>query len=181
MARDKTQGVIRKLRAREAHLFQDHLLRLDAESRNQRFLGGVNDAFISRYPGRCFANGATVFAYIEDGKVLGAAELHPEDQDQPNTAEIAFSVEPELRRRGIGQRLFRRLITSARNEGIRHLRLNSHPSNEAMQALARKFKAQITFGNCGTMGSLKLPQATHSSIANELLDDIEANIIENAA
>lgn len=181
MARNKTTGVIRKLRSREVQLFQEHLLRLDAESRHNRFLGVVNDDFIAKYPARCFANGATIFAYIEDGKVLGAAELHPEKPEEKHTAEVAFSVEPELRRRGIGQRLFRRLIVSARNTGIRHLRLNCHPANEAMQGLARKFKAQITFGQCGTLGSLKLPPATPMSVASEVIDDIAANVFERAA
>lgn len=177
----KTNGVIRKLRPKEAALFKEHLLRLDPESRNQRFLGGVNDEFIAKYPARCFAHKATVFAYIEDGKVLGAAELHPESPEQKHTAEVAFSVEPELRRRGIGQRLFRRLIVSARNAGIRHLRLNCHPANEAMQGLARKFKAQISFGGCGTIGTLKLPAATAMSHISEAIDDMAATAFEKAA
>ncbi len=115
-----------------------------------------------------------MFAYIENGRVLGAAELHPEKPDEKHTAEVAFSVEPELRRRGIGQRLFCRLIVSARNHGIRHLRLNCHPSNEPMQGLARKFKAQISFGQCGTVGSLKLPAATPMSMVSEAVDDLTA-------
>jgi RimJ/RimL family protein N-acetyltransferase len=181
MAQHRTKGVIRKLRPREAALFRDHLLRLDAQSRNQRFLGGVNDEFIAAYPARCFANGATVFAYLEDGKVLGAAELHPESPEADHTAEVAFSVEPELRRRGIGQRLFRRLIVSARNHGIRHLKLNSHPSNDAMQGLARKFSAQITFGSCGTMGSLRLSKPTAMSYLSEAVDDFATAGLKGAA
>lgn len=181
MPRERTAGTIRKLRAREAKLFQDHLLRLDPESRHQRFLGGVNDEFLARYPSRCFARGATVFAYIENRKVLGAAELHPEDQDDKQTAEVAFSVEPTLRRRGIGQRLFRRLIVSARNAGVRRLRINCHPSNTAMQALARKFEAQVEFGDCGTIGTLKLPPATATSLASEAIDDLAVGLFGTAA
>ena len=42
-------GVIRKLWISEADLYRDHLLRLDGESRRNRFGGAVADEFIRGY------------------------------------------------------------------------------------------------------------------------------------
>ena len=42
-------GLIRKMWIGEAYKYRDHLLRLDPESRNRRFGGGVSDAYISNY------------------------------------------------------------------------------------------------------------------------------------
>ena len=44
-----TDGVIRKLWIERAGPYRDHLLRLDKESRRNRFGGGVSDEFILRY------------------------------------------------------------------------------------------------------------------------------------
>ncbi len=42
-------GTIRKLWIGEAELYREHLLRLDAESRRNRFGGAVSDEFIRKY------------------------------------------------------------------------------------------------------------------------------------
>ena len=43
-------GVIRRLFTTEGPLFRDHLLRLDAAGRRDRFMSGVADEFLVRYP-----------------------------------------------------------------------------------------------------------------------------------
>ena len=42
-------GGVRRLWAGETELYRQHLLRLDAESRRNRFGGAVSDEFIERY------------------------------------------------------------------------------------------------------------------------------------
>ena len=42
-------GTVRRLWIGEAELYRQHLLRLDAESRRNRFGGAVSDEFIGRY------------------------------------------------------------------------------------------------------------------------------------
>ena len=42
-------GVIRKLWHGEAEAYRDHLLRLDPESRRNRFGGGIGDELIAAY------------------------------------------------------------------------------------------------------------------------------------
>lgn len=149
-------GAIRQLRPSDEARFREHLLRLDPDSRRDRFNGPTNDDFVNRYADRCFHDGTTVVGYVEDEMVLGAAELHERaDLDEP-TAEIAFSVERQLQHKGIGSRLFERLIAHAHALGYSRLRVTTHPQNEAMKSLARKFKARLTFADGETVGLIEL-------------------------
>ncbi|WEX11467.1 GNAT family N-acetyltransferase [Chelativorans sp. AA-79] len=152
-------GVIRRLRPSELNLFREHLLRLDRESRRDRFNGAISDAFLEDYALRSFHEGATVVGYVEDGRVLGAAELHERPELDPPTAEIAFSVERPLQHRGLGSRLFERLIAHARSLGYTQLHVTTHANNDAMRALARKFSARLTFEEGETVGVIDLESA----------------------
>jgi GNAT superfamily N-acetyltransferase len=151
-------GSIRTLTAREMPLLRDHLLRLDPASRRDRFHGATDDSFIDSYAARCLADGTVVIAYVEDGKVLGAAELHQPDTSADGVPEIAFSVERSLRRKGIGSILFRRLIAEAEGRAYQSLRITTGSSNEAMRALAHKFGAHLTFRHGESTGSIDLTQ-----------------------
>ena len=57
-------GAIRRLFATEGSLFRDHLLRLDAAGRRDRFMGGVADEFLVRYATECFASRASSSAFL---------------------------------------------------------------------------------------------------------------------
>jgi GNAT superfamily N-acetyltransferase len=72
--------------------------------------------------------------------------------------EVAFSVEAELRGRGIGSLLFTRLIEAAKALGYDELRITTGSGNEAMRALARKFGADLTFRRGESTGSIDLAQ-----------------------
>ncbi|KFB09822.1 GNAT family N-acetyltransferase [Nitratireductor basaltis] len=151
-------GQVRGLRPSEMSLFRDHLLRLDAESRRDRFNGTASDHFIMRYAERCLQDGTTVVGYVENGRVLGAAELHERPDLTPPTGEIAFSVERELQHRGLGAVLFQRLVAHARALGYTRLRVTTHPQNRAMRSLAAKFHARLTFEEGETVGLIELSQ-----------------------
>jgi GNAT superfamily N-acetyltransferase len=150
-------GTIRQLRPSDRARFRDHLLRLDAASRRDRFNGYVDDAFIARYVDRSFAEGTTVAGYVEGDDVLGAAELHERPEESEPTAEIAFSVEKPLQHRGIGGKLFKRLIEQARGFGYARLLVTTHPDNLAMRALARRHDAHLTFADGEAVGTIELP------------------------
>ena len=153
------KGTIRQLRPSDLPRFRDHLLRLDAASRRDRFNGAASDAFVATYADRSFAEGTTVIGYVEGDKVLGAAELHERPDLPEPTGEIAFSVERELHHRGIGSALFERLITNARGLGYEKLRVTTHPGNLAMRELARKFDAHLSFESLETVGIIDLGKA----------------------
>jgi GNAT superfamily N-acetyltransferase len=150
-------GVVRTLRpSEELPLLRDHLLRLDPASRRDRFHGYMDDDFIERYAAKCAGDGTLVIAYIENGVVRGAAELHPPGQSPDGEPEIAFSVEASVRRQGVGSILFKKLIAEARFKGHRSLRITTGAQNEAMRALANKFGAHLTFRHGESTGSIAL-------------------------
>ncbi|MDP1582815.1 MAG: GNAT family N-acetyltransferase [Bradyrhizobium sp.] len=165
------RGSVRTLRQQEElPLLRDHLLRLDPESRHDRFHGFMDDSFIERYAAKCADDGTVIIAYIEDGVVRGAAELHPPDQSPDSQPEIAFSVEARVRRQGVGSILFKKLIAEARAKGYRSLRITTGAQNQAMRALAHKFGANLTFRHGESTGSIDLapqaqPQAARAAIA----------------
>jgi GNAT superfamily N-acetyltransferase len=162
----RARGYVRTLRQREElPRLRDHLLRLDPESRHDRFNGFMDDGFIERYAAKCADDGTVIIAYIEDGAVRGAAELHPPDKSPDALPEIAFSVEASVRRQGAGSILFRRLIAEARFKGYRSLRITTGAQNQAMRALANKFGAHLAFRRGESTGSIDLMQQPPAEFA----------------
>ncbi len=160
------KGSVRTLsQQEELPLLRDHLLRLDRTSRHDRFHGFMDDSFIERYAEKCANDGTVIIAYIEDGVVRGAAELHPPQQSPDAIPEIAFSVEASVRRQGVGIILFRKLIAVARAKGYKSLRITTGAGNEAMKALANKFGAHITFSHGESTGIIDLTQQNQPELA----------------
>lgn len=159
-------GYVRTLiQQEELPLLRDHLLRLDSESRHARFNGFLDNRFIERYAARCADDGTIIVAYIVDGVVRGAAELHPPEDASDSMPEAAFSVEASVRRQGIGTMLFRRLIAEARWKGYMNLRITTGADNHAMRALARKFGAHLVFRHGETTGTLDLTKTPEDELA----------------
>jgi GNAT superfamily N-acetyltransferase len=156
----RAKGHVRTLHQREElPLLRDHLLRLDPASRRDRFHGFMDQSFIERYAAKCADDGTVIIAYIDDGVVRGAAELHPPGQASDGLAEIAFSVEASARRQGVGSILFKRLIKEARAKGYPSLRITTGAGNQAMRALATKFGAHLTFRYGESTGIIDLVPA----------------------
>jgi GNAT superfamily N-acetyltransferase len=153
------EGTVRTLsQQEELPLLRDHLLRLDHQSRHDRFHGYMDDSFIARYAAKCADDGTLVIAYFENGVVRGAAELHPPETSPDFQPEIAFSVEASLRRHGVGSILFRKLIEEARAKRYRTLRITTGAQNDAMRALAHKFGAHLTFRHGESTGTIDLEE-----------------------
>src|SRR5207249_7633104 len=70
-------GVIRKFWIDRAGPYRDHLLRLDKESRRNRFGGAVSDEFIHKYIALPIGLDAVIHGYFVDGVLRGVAELRP--------------------------------------------------------------------------------------------------------
>jgi RimJ/RimL family protein N-acetyltransferase len=166
----RARGNVRTLRQQEElPQLRDHLLRLDPQSRHDRFHGFMDDDFIERYAAKCADDGTVIIAYIEDGVIRGAAELHPPDQSPDSQAEIAFSVETCVRRQGVGSILFRTLIAEARSKGYQSLRITTGAQNQAMRALANKFGAHLTFRHGESTGSIDLKQQPQPELAKHAI------------
>lgn len=164
-------GYVRTLsQQEELPLLRDHLLRLDAESRRDRFHGFMDDTFIESYAAKCADDGTIIIAYMENGIVRGAAELHPPSRSDDGVPEIAFSVEACVRRQGVGSILFKRLLSEARWKGYRRLRVTTDAGNEAMRALAAKFGAHLVFRHGESTGTIDVGQAPQAELAKLAID-----------
>lgn len=165
---------VRKLFATDLHEYRAHLLRLDSHTRYSRFGSFVRDAFIESYVESSFRDDALVFGYVEDGLVRGAAEFRPYRGEHGQHAEVAFSVEDDWRRRGIGSSLFEKLIITARNRQTARLVMHCLPENRAMQNLARHFQARIRLAPDERTGIIVNLNPTAMSLAQEATDDWRA-------
>lgn len=162
--RNRLTGAVRVLKPAEMPLLRDHLLRLDAVSRRDRFNGVVDDDFLIKYAAGCADGGVIVIGYIEEGEVHAAAELHEPKRSADQTPEIAFSVERHLRRRGVGSVLFKALLAEAKRHGYNKLRVTTGAQNDAMRALARKFGARLEFSHGELSGSIDLTDVRLSKV-----------------
>ena len=155
--------VIRRLCEDDREAFRAHLLRLDPESRHDRFHGGASDEYLNRYADHCFAPRDVIVGACIDGQLRGAGELRPLDADLANEfshgeaghAEAAFSIERGFRRRGLGFRLFEQLTLAAQSQEIVEIDFTCGADNKAMQSLARKFEAELHFHADHVTGRLK--------------------------
>ena len=67
-------GAIRKMWAGETAKYREHILRLDPESRRNRFAGGVSDDFIRKYVDLTNSLDAVVYGFFVGDTMRGAAE-----------------------------------------------------------------------------------------------------------
>ncbi len=164
-------GVIRKLWIGEMAKYREHVLRLDAESRRNRFAGGVSDDFVRNYVELNTGLDAVVHGFFIGGMIRGAAELRPLGLRFPRQAEAAISVEKPWQSHGVGSALLRRTLLTARNRGFRLLHMACLADNHRMQQLARKFDAELSFDFGGVVGEVESSRLTPLSLMRELMSD----------
>jgi GNAT superfamily N-acetyltransferase len=163
--------VIRKLWIGEADIYRDHLLRLDADSRRNRFAGTVSDEFVRNYAELSFGIDALIHGFFVDGALHGAAELRPIGAPLMREAEAAFSIEKPWQSHGVGSLLLERTLLAARNRGIKFLHMACLADNKRMQQLARKYDAELTFDFSNVVGEVATPRPTPLSVMREILAD----------
>jgi GNAT superfamily N-acetyltransferase len=162
-------GVVRRLWVGETELYRQHLLRLDAGNRRNRFGGAVSDEFIERYAEPSALGDAVIYGFSVDGIVRGAAELRL--LARPGEAEAALSIERAWQSRGVGTALLERVLLAGRNRKIEHLHMLCLADNRRMQQLARKFDAELSFQSGSVVGEMKAPRPTPISMMRELVED----------
>ena len=141
-----SDGTVRRLWAGEAELYRQHLLRLDAGSRRNRFCGVVSDDFIRRYAEPSALRSAFIYGFFVDGVLRGAAELRL--LEPAGEAEAEVSV-----------------------ENVERLHMLCLAENRRMQQLARKFDAELSFQSGSVTGEMKAPHPTPMSVIRELMAD----------
>ncbi|HXX50971.1 MAG TPA: GNAT family N-acetyltransferase [Xanthobacteraceae bacterium] len=164
-------GVIRKLWIGETAKYREHVLRLDPESRRNRFAGGVSDDFIRNYVDLTIGLDTVVHGFFIGGTIRGGAELRALGQRFPHEAEAAISVERPWQSHGVGSALLRRTLLAARNRGFQHLHMACLAENQRMQQLARKFDAELSFDFESVVGEVESSRPTPLSLMRELVSD----------
>ncbi|MEZ5891228.1 MAG: GNAT family N-acetyltransferase [Xanthobacteraceae bacterium] len=167
-------GLIRKLWSVETDAYRDHLLRLDAESRRNRFGGAIADDMIRTYAATAHGNDVVLHGFFVDGVLRGVADLRIIGPFYRREAEAAFSIEKPWQSHGIGSALLERSLLAARNRGIKHLHVCCLADNQRMQQLARKFEAELTFDFGTVIGKVENPHPTPLSVMRELVVDSHA-------
>ncbi len=164
-------GMIRKLWIGETEAYRNHLLRLDAESRRNRFGVAIADELVDAYMASPTWGGAVMHGFLVDGVLRGVAELKPFGAAFPSEAEAAFSVEKPWQSHGVGSALLARTLLAAGNRGIRHVHLACLSDNARMQQLARKFAAHLSFDLGSVVGEVAAPPPTPLSLLREIVAD----------
>lgn len=149
-------GAIRKLWVADTAAFRDHLLRLDPQTRRNRFAMCAGDEFIKRYAENSFALDTLIHGVFVGGRLVGVGELRSIGRSRED-AEAAFSVEGDWQGRGFGSRLMERVLLAARNRRIKHLYMNCLASNGSMQRLARRAGADLVYEG-GDVVALVVPE-----------------------
>ena len=164
-------GSIRKLWRADAAAYREHLLRLDAVSRRNRFGGTVSDDFIAGYVGVSLDLDAVIHGFFVDAVLRGAAELRPLGAVFAHEAEAAFSIEQPWQSHGVGTALLSRTLLSARNRGFKLLHMACLADNRRMQQLALKFDAELTFDFGSVVGEVEAAHPTPLSVMREFVVD----------
>jgi GNAT superfamily N-acetyltransferase len=122
----------------DAERYADHLLRLSPEDQRLRFFGEAPEYLVHIHAGVAASDNRIVAICEENGMIRAAGELMP-DPLRPEVGELAFTVEKDCQRKGMGAALMQELIDAGAKAGFRRLELEILPENESMLALARRF------------------------------------------
>ncbi len=164
-------GTVRKLWFTETEKFQDHLIRLDKESRRMRFGMAVSDAFIRTYTEGTNRFQSVIYGFFVAREMRAAAELRMIGDSWQGDAEAAFSVEGDYQDSGVGTELLGRIIVAARNRGVDRLYMNCLAENRRMQRIAKKYQADLYFDHGEVVGQLKPSYPTPLSLWSEAMDN----------
>jgi RimJ/RimL family protein N-acetyltransferase len=112
---------LRPLDVSDADAILRHFGAFDSFDRFARFFSSRSDAGLKNFvEGFDWSRMIAVGAFAED-RLVGLAELGWEEGDDGSLAELAFSVSPDWRNRGIGTWAARRVCHEARGRGVRRI------------------------------------------------------------
>jgi len=164
--------VYRKLLPTELSRFRDHLLRLSPADMQSRFSAGVGAAFIEEHCRRFDWLSGRILGAFDDGALVGAAEIRwLEKPGRGWRAEVAITVEENYQEQGVGTELLRRVVTYARNRGLKSLYMLCLTDNRRMQAIARKLEGQLTFESGQVEADIAMPFPTQFTLLDEALGE----------
>jgi GNAT superfamily N-acetyltransferase len=125
--------------------FLQHLLRLDPQSRLQRFCHPASDADVRGYVGRLDLKRTRVIGFVCDGVMRAAAELSPAGNGRGVVFDATVSVERAWQGRGIATALLLRAIAVARGLGVGHIRVEGLADNPRLRHAVAQFDVDMLF------------------------------------
>ncbi len=138
-----TPFVVRPVGEDERAALVVHFLALPMRDRCLRFGMSLAPTVIAAYVDRIDFTRDAVFGVCDDRYALvGAAHLAL----QNGVAELALSVLPEYRARGMGSALFERSVAQARGRGMRRVLMRCLTGNTPVVRIARRFGMSIVSG-----------------------------------
>ena len=138
----------------DTHAIVQHYVGLPAHDRYLRFCGAISDFAIERFVRQCIGRRDHLFmGYVAAPSLIGIAHLAPSDAIV-GECELALSVDPDFRRRGIAKRLAREAIEFATERNALCLRLSMSLENKPMISLAREVGFEMRAFNNLVKGQL---------------------------
>lgn len=169
--RNDARILCRRLWPSDRAAVEAHILRLDAETRADRFMSVTSDRTALAHAERALVSKGIVFGAFADGVLRGLGELHPVGSRPlyPSfglglLAEAAFAVERDFRREGLASALFRRMVEAARSRGVAELHVRFLDANGPMRKLALKLGAKLHAAGGETAGAIRLARPTPLSL-----------------
>ncbi|GJE15715.1 GNAT family N-acetyltransferase [Methylobacterium marchantiae] len=167
---------VRRLWPSDRAMVEAYFLRLDPDTRANRFMAALSDAAALAYAARALKVEGLVFGGFVEGELRALGELRPMNGPIPGfglgrEAEAAFAVERGFRRNGLGHALFRRIVAAARNRSVRELHVRCLSRNAPMRRLAAKLGAEVTLADGEAEGALTLARRTPISLWQEGVDE----------
>jgi GNAT superfamily N-acetyltransferase len=118
------------------------LCSLDKSGRINRFGHPSSDACVQAYAKDSAAGAAYMAGALNAGRLIGVVEVFAA---RNGVAEVAFAIDEDWRRRGLGLGLLEAAARWAEQEGIATLRMVISRNNWPMRQLAHKAGAQLDF------------------------------------
>ena len=168
--------VCRRLWPSDQAALEAYFLRLDPETRRNRFMFALDDRGAIAYAERAVLSQGMVFGAFADGVLRGVGELRPAGRRScarplGRKVEAAFAVESAHRREGLGSILFRRIVEAARSRGVAELHVRCLNGNGPMHRLALKLGADLSATGAETDGAIRLERPTPLSLWSEGLTE----------
>jgi GNAT superfamily N-acetyltransferase len=155
---------VRRLNGAMRSTLLAHLLELPLRDRSLRFGTALAPTVIAAYVDAIDFERDAVFV-VHDARVVPVGTAHVAFED--DLAELAFSVLPTHRRRGIGSALFKHGVAHARSRCVPRLYMHYLAENTPVMRIARKFGMHIVVGAGDADAYLTLQRASLAWIAIE--------------
>jgi GNAT superfamily N-acetyltransferase len=137
---DGEMVTIRPIRVADAQMEAEFIRRLSPQTKHYRFLGGVKELSISELTRLCDVDSRHSMAFIatihRDGREMEIGVSRYAPNSHSDVREIAVTVADEWQHKGLGTKLMKQLIQSAKCNGVKQLYSIDLADNAAMRALA---------------------------------------------